>query len=77
MYYSIIFEKNLIEQASKRISIKKKMINKFMLSNTKKVSYVNKKVNLCVVRCCFFKNLVAFLLGRIRKYLCLAEQSRS
>lgn len=76
MYYSIILEKNLIEQALKRISIKK-MINKFMLSNTKKVSYVNKKVNLCVVRCCFFKNLVAFLLGRIRKYLCLAEQSRS
>lgn len=76
MYYSIILEKNLIEQALKRISIKK-MINKFMLSNIKKVSYVNKKVNLCVVRCCFFKNLVAFLLGRIRKYLCLAEQSRS
>lgn len=75
MYYSIIFEKNLIEQASKRTSIKKN--DQQIHANTKKVSYVNKKVNLCVVRCCFFKNLVAFLLGRIRKYLCLAEQSRS
>lgn len=49
------------------------MINKFMLFNIKKVLYVNKKVNLCVVCCCFFKNFVVFLLGRIRKYLCLVE----